>query len=295
MSYFQNRACRDKFSYSQTAAIFWELETSKFDFKLSSTPNTISGPTLLCPNTTYTFTAPNLGSSYYLWEVPNGWTLTGQGNQTDNITVPSWAPGSHEIYVNGFPGAAVRPLSVTFNDSQLSINGADTMAGDEYCRTYFVDYILGSNYNWTVSAPAGSGVVICSGQGTNTVTVKASGNSPSFYLNVSTPSPCGSTAYGSKYITVSSDGGGPIARTTPGQLLIFPNPTSDYLKISLPGEADFEIENVYIIDGHTGEIKERQDCLKSNEVLDVRNLSAGLYLIKYTKDGQIQHFKFLKR
>lgn len=295
MSYFQNRACRDKFSYSQTAAIFWELETSKFDFKLSSTPNTISGPTLLCPNTTYTFTAPNLGSSYYLWEVPNGWTLTGQGNQTVNITVPSWAPGSHEIYVNGFPGAAVRPLSVTFNDSQLSINGADTMAGDEYCRTYFVDYILGSNYNWTVSAPAGSGVVICSGQGTNTVTVKASGNSPSFYLNVSTPSPCGSTAYGSKYITVSSDGGGPIARTTPGQLLIFPNPTSDYLKISLPGEADFEIENVYIIDGHTGEIKERQDCLKSNEVLDVRNLSAGLYLIKYTKDGQIQHFKFLKR
>lgn len=47
MSYFQNRACRDKFSYSQTAAIFWELQTSKFDFKLSSTPNTISGPTLL--------------------------------------------------------------------------------------------------------------------------------------------------------------------------------------------------------------------------------------------------------
>lgn len=295
MSYFRDRECRDKLSYSQTAAIFWELQTSKFDFKLSSTPNTISGPTLLCPNTTYTFTAPNLGSSYYLWEVTNGWTLTGQGNQTVNITVPSWAPGSHEIYVNGFPGAAVRPLNVTFNDSQLSINGADIIAGDEYCRTYFVDYILGSNYNWTVSAPAGSGVVICSGQGTNTVTVKASGNSPSFYLNVSTPSPCGSTAYGSKYITVSSDGGGPIARTTQGNLLVYPNPTSDYLKISLPGEADFEIENVYIIDGHTGEIKERQDCLKSNEVLDVRNLSAGLYLIRYTKDGQIQHFKFLKR
>jgi len=99
----------------------------------------------------------------------------------------------------------------------------------------------------------------------------------------------------SKYITVSSDGGGPIARTTQGNLLVYPNPTSDYLKISLPGEADFEIENVYIIDGHTGELKERQDCLKSNEVLDVRNLSAGLYLIRYTKDGQIQHFKFLKR
>lgn len=295
MSYFPNRACRDKFSYSQTAAIFWELQTSKFDFKLSSTPNTISGPTLLCPNTTYTFTAPNLGSSYYLWQVPNGWTLTGQGNQTVNITVPAWAPGSHEIYVNGFPGAAVRPLSITFNDSQLSINGADTMAGDEYCRTYFVDYISGSNYNWTVSAPAGSGVVICSGQGTNTVTVKASGNSPSFYLNVSTPSPCGSTAYGSKYITVSSDGGGPIARKATDHLLIYPNPTSDYLKISLPGEADFEIENVYIIDGHTGEIKERQDCFKSNETLDVRSLRAGLYLIRYTKDGQIQHFKFLKR
>lgn len=248
-----------------------------------------------CPNMTYAFTAPNLGSSYYLWQIPNGWTLTGQGNQTVNITVPSWAPGNHEIYVNGFPGAAVRPLSVTFNDSQLSINGADTMAGDEYCRTYFVDYISGSNYNWTLSAPAGSGVVICSGQGTNTVTVKASGNSPSFYLNVSTPSPCGSTAYGSKYITVSSDGGGPIARTTQGNLLVYPNPTSDYLKISLPGEADFEIENVYIIDGHTGEIKERQDCLKSNEFLDVQNLQSGLYLIKYTKDGQIQHFKFLKR
>jgi hypothetical protein len=295
MSYFRNRECRDKLSYSQTAAIYWELQTSKFNFKLSSTRNNISGPTLLCPNTTYTYTAPNLASSYYLWQVPDGWLVTGQGNQTVNITVPSWAPGSHEIYVNGFPGAAVRPLNVTFNDSQLSINGPEIIAGDEYCRTYFGDYISGSYYNWTVSAPAGSGVVICSGQGTNTVTVKASGNSPSFYLNVSTPSPCGSTAYGSKYITVSSDGGGPIARTSSDNFLIFPNPTSDYLKISLPGEADFEIENVSIIDGHTGEIKETQDCYKSNEVLDVRGLRAGIYLVKYTKDGQIQHFKFLKR
>lgn len=60
-------------------------------------------------------------------------------------------------------------------------------------------------------------------------------------------------------------------------------------------EADFELENVYIIDGHTGEIKYLHDCYRSNDILDVRSLRAGLYLIRYTKDGQIQHFKFLKR
>jgi len=301
MSYSWRR-CRTKFSYSQVAAMYYEIQSnSKFSFKSTQASGNISGPTLLCPNQTYTFTAPNqLGAPYFLWQIPSGWNIAGQGNQTVQITVPSWSPGDHYIYVNSFsniyPGSSVAPLKVTFNNSQFAITGPNEIANDGVCRSFYTTNIAGLTYNWTTSAPNGSGITICGGQGTSSISVKASGSAPSFYLNVSTSGVCGIPANGSKYITVNTGGGGgPIARILEEDIFFYPNPSSKFLYVKDKNRADFKIENVYFINIKTGIPDLIIDCVEAAEQIDISKIRPGVYLIQYDVEGKVKTYKIIKQ
>jgi hypothetical protein len=291
------RSCRTNFSYSQAAAMFWELQNPIFSFKSTSAQHTISGPTLLCPNQTYTFTAPTqTGSQYYLWQVPDNWTLTGQGNQTVSITVPGWVPGEHDIFVNSFPGNSIAPLKVTFNTSQMTVFGPNEVADDGYCRVFYTTFIPGMTYTWSTSAPQGSGVTICSGQGTNTVTVSANQGSPSFFLNVSTSGLCGIPSNGSKYITVSGGGGGgPITRVISGEIQFYPNPAEELLFFRSDDHADFEIEQINILNIATRVSVFNQGCGRASDPLDISRLKGGVYLITYYHNNQLKTKKLIKQ
>ena len=301
MSYSPDRSCRTKFSYSQAAAMFYELQTSQFNFKSTSANHTISGPTLLCPNASYTFTAPTIsGANSYRWQVPDGWTLVGQGSNSVTVTVPSWAPGTHQIYVNAFPAGSsgsIAPKAVTFNNSQPQITGPSAMADDGYCRSFFVDNPAGLTYNWYTSAPPGSGITICSGQNSHLVTVSASSGAPSFYLNVSTPGLCGIPANGSKYITVSGGGGGPITRMIPqGEAIFYPNPiVSDRVNFKIPETADTDILNVTVLNSSDGKPVMFLDCWRSSDPIDVSSLRSGVYVVTYVLNGEIRNAKLIKQ
>lgn len=300
MSYAEIKECRGKFSYSQAAAMFYELQTSKFNFKSTSANHIISGPSLLCPNATYTFTAPTLsGANSYQWQVPDGWTLSGQGGSSVTVTVPNWDPGDHNIYVNAFPAGStgsIAPKKVTFNDSQMNIKGPSSIADDGYCRSFFVDNLPGLSYYWYTSEPAGSGITICSGQNSHLVTVSASGGAPSFYLNVSTPGLCGIPANASKYITVSGDGGGgPIARVSSGaEVLFYPNPViSNQVNFRIPETADTDILNVTIMNSADAIPVMFLECWRSSEPIDVSTLKSGVYIVNYVLDGKIRNAKLI--
>lgn len=299
MSYSPIKSCRTKFSYSQAAAMFYELQTSQFSFKSTSANYTISGPTLLCPNTTYTFTAPSLsGVTSYRWQVPVGWNFVGQGTNTITVTVPSWAPGNHQIYLNAFPAGnlgSIAPKVVTFNNSQISISGPSTVADDSYCRSFYVDNLPGLTYYWYTSAPSGSGVTICYGQNSSLVTVSASSGAPSFYLNVSTPGLCGIPANGSKYITVSSGGGGPITKMSLNEeALFYPNPvTSNQVNFKIPETVDADILNVTITNSTDGNRVMYLECWRSTDTIDVSTLKSGVYAITYILEGKIRNAKLI--
>lgn len=301
MSYSWRR-CRTKFSYSQVAAMYYEIQSnSLFSFKSTQASGNISGPTLLCPNQTYTFTAPNQqGAPYFLWQVPPGWNIVGQGNQNVQITVPSWSPGDHYIYVNSFsgifPGSSVAPLKVTFNNSQLTITGPSEIANDGVCRTFHTTHIPGLTYNWTTSATSGSGVTICSGQGTSSISVKATGSAHSFYLNVSTAGVCGVPANGSRFITVNTGGGGgPIARMSEEDIIFYPNPSSEFLYFKDKNRADFKIENVSFINIITGIPDLIIDCVEAAELIDISKIRPGVYLIQYNVEGKLNTYKIMKK
>lgn len=300
MSYAERKECRVKFSYSQTAAMFYELQTSRFNFKSTSANHTISGPSLLCPNSTYTFTAPTIsGVNSYRWQVPDGWTLSGQGSSSVTVTVPNWDPGDHYIYVNAFPAGStgsIAPKKVTFNDSQMNITGPSTIADDGYCRSFFVDNLPGLSYYWYTSAPSGSGITICSGQYSHLVTVSASSGAPSFYLNVSTPGLCGIPANASIYITVSSGGGeDPIARMSSGaEAVFYPNPViSSQVNFRIPEMADTDILNVTILNSTDAIPVMFLECWRSSEPIDVSTLRSGVYIVNYVLDGKIRNAKLI--
>ncbi|WP_297337946.1 hypothetical protein [Algoriphagus sp.] len=166
---------------------------------------------------------------------------------------------------------------------------------DGYYRSFFVDNLPGLSYYWYTSAPAGSGITICSGQNSHLVTVSASSGAPSFYLNVSTPNLCGIPANASKYITVSGDGGGPIARVSSGaEALFYLNPLiSNQVNFRIPETADTDILNVTIMNSADAIPVMFLECWRSSEPIDVSTLKSGVYIVNYVLDGKIRNAKLI--
>ncbi len=232
MSY-SRRICRDQFTYGQIGVMLDELSKNRFDFKSTTAQFSISGPTKVCPNQSYTYSIPSQSTSsvYYLWQIPDGWSILGQGNRTVTIT-PTLNYIDHTIY-DPIRGGSVAPLKTTVDNLQLSISGYSEIPGDNFCRSYYAEYYAGATYTWTTSAPMWSGVVICGGQGTNIVRVRAAPFSPSFYLNASASNVCGTIINASKYITVGNGGDVPMPIVNPGDdISVYPNPVSSFLNIS---------------------------------------------------------------
>ena len=296
MSY-SRKVCRDQFTYGQIGVMLDGLSKNRFDFKSTSPQFTISGPSKVCPNQSYTYSTPSQSTTatYYLWQIPLGWSISGQGNRTVTIT-PILNYVDHRIYVNPIEGGSVASLKLTVDNLTLSISGYSEIPGDNFCRSYRAENYSGANYTWTTSAPAGSGVVICSGQGTNTVYIKAGPNSPSFYLNASASNVCGTTINGSKYITIGNGGDVPIpiAHSGDDDISIYPNPTTKTLKIAEKIGIN-ELDNVSVIDMKTGIEVYQTECLKTNEEIDLRGFPKGTYILRYSINNSIKTKKILKK
>jgi len=291
MSY-SRKTCRTQFSFGQVVVMLDELQTNKFNFK-STTPNfTISGATKVCPGVTYTYSMPEQpGVVHYLWQVPDGWTLTGQGSRTVTI-IPIQNYVDHTIYVNPIRGGFVAPLKVTVDDLSIAISGSSEIPDDAYCRAYSAEFYGNSSYSWSTSAPLGSGVEICTGHGTNNITFRAAPNSPDFYLNVAATNVCGITAYGSKFITIGNDGSPPIS-ITPLEIDLFPNPTDGVLTIM--AKQDNEYNNLKIIDMVSGKIILQKESLEYCEKLSIMLEKKGIYLVQYQANQQMFTHKIIRK
>jgi PKD domain/PKD-like domain/Secretion system C-terminal sorting domain len=150
------------------------------------TPISLSGANLICPNSSYLYSAAPLNSNYYLsWSITGGTPTTGVGN-TMSVT---WNPTGPYI-INLYQVAIAAPNCVSapyiVNVSPIPIIAPVISGVFTTCNNSVLNYSAAPSnatiYNWTITpAIAGS---VTSGQGTANIIVQWNNYSGSASLNV---------------------------------------------------------------------------------------------------------------
>lgn len=139
---------------------------------LPPAPTNITGPTTVCPNSTYTYQAiasPFVG--IFNWTATNGTVVPINGN-TVNVTWGASGPYSVSVSQQDINSPNCPSLPFTLNVSKYTPaapTGLTTVCLGQ-TTTYSVPSIPGSNYIWSIS-PSGAGSFLGSTLG-NTVTVQ---------------------------------------------------------------------------------------------------------------------------
>lgn len=278
-------ACRTQFTYGQIGCMLDNLP----NFASTSISYSISGPTSICPNQAYTYSAPEFaGATNYLWQIPAGWSMTGQGTRTVTIT-PILNYVEHVIYVSPFCGQKPARLQLNVNNLSLDIFGPDEIPDDGYGRPFQTESGF-TNYNWSVWP----GFFISSGQGTSAVSIGANPGTQPGYINVSA-SACDQTIWGSKYVTIGNSGPMLLRAGDNNDVNVYPNPVEDKLTVSFGDQSNDSVIDAQIIDLLTGKIMLPRRRVNKVEDFDMSDLPNGLYILKYSIDGKTNVTKLLKK
>lgn len=291
--------CRSTFSIGQIGVMLDELDTRSFVSQ--ATPNSISGPSQLCLNSTGVYTS-SYSSSFInpIWQVPVGWALlSGQG--TNTITVRA-GPGDGAIFITAY-GEAVEPQStLSLAVTPGSISGPSTVYADGNGRNYYVTPNNGATYFWSVP----NGWTIGFGQGNSYISAIPNVGAPSGLIN-SVVRVCGTAITKYKYVAVLT-GGGPIDlpvierpsddEITLDELLniefaIYPNPVKNDIIIRQKGRDQYKFD-VRIIELETGKEALSTSCFEPNTSLNVSKLKPGLYVLMATVGRERITHKFVK-
>lgn len=293
MSYSE-RDIRLELSYGQIGVMLSNIPG------YASTSNTysISGPTNICEGQAHTFTAGSVsGATSYQWQVPAGWGLIGDGNQSVTIT-PSNIYGETTIYVTAMLcGTKPAQKKLTFLPTSFTISGYSEIPIGQ-SSTFGTLVYSASNYNWTIPPTW----TLESGQGTALIYVEPQSNAQDGWVNVSA-TVCGKTIWGTKFVTIGDGGGGPIEITVGSiedtednaeNLSFYPNPANDVIILALPSN-DLSISDVRIINASSGKIVEHYGQLTNTEQIDICKLKTGEYILLYYYKNDPKSFKFIKK
>jgi len=296
MSYSKD-SCRAQFTWGQVGVMLDELSKNRFDFKSTTPQYTISGPTDLCPNETYTYSIPQQGTGlvHYLWSIPQVWSISGQGNSTVSITTSPSYQVEDMVYVNPIEGGSVAPKIVEVDDLTVTISGPGSVPPDGTCKQFTTEYHSGISYTWNAAVPSQFPTVqptLCGGQGTNTVQIRTPSNmtAAGYYVSVQLSNVCGYSIGGNKYVAVDGNSG-PAAIALDEDVDIYPNPTSNELIL----ESDEIIKDITIINVSTGKQIIYQEEHNANKSFDLSSCPNGIYMIQYEVNGEIRTHKIIKQ
>lgn len=288
MSYSRSN-CRTQFTYGQIGVMLDEIQKNRFDFRSTSPQYTISGPVNVCPNQSYSYSIPaQPNATTYLWQIPPGWSISGQGNRTVSIT-PIINFVDHVIYATPVCGGSVAPLNITVDDLKLNIIGPSEIPNDGFGRSFRTEYYSGVSYTWSV--PPGWSIV--GGQGTYSAYISAGFSAKSGYINVTANGICGRTVNGSKYVTVG-DGGATPALAGNEEISIFPNPFDGTVEIQglSPDQSETDIKMYDLL---TGKEVMTIPCAKNRDRINMLKVPKGMYILKYELDGKLKTKKIIKQ
>ncbi|WKN46284.1 T9SS type A sorting domain-containing protein [Tunicatimonas pelagia] len=292
-SFGNGNTCRSTFTPQQAAVMVLFLPS----FATSSPGYFISGPSKLCPNQSATYSVPaTSGASDYQWEIPSGWTISGQGNHTVTITASSNSRGTIRVA----PSCGRPPVSKSISNqlSSIAVNGPYTVCEGEYV-TYSTS-ATGGSYTWSVMG----NLQIHSGQGSSNVQIYVPYGSSGGYVSVNVNfGSCsgtngrgvsvssGSNCYSSlvtddsisfEYIEEEQKQDVPTKsmRTESSDqvldVLVYPNPSNQQINLSFNKKGTYHIE---LMDKQ-GQVVAEQESMNGKESIDVSALSEGLYYLR---------------
>lgn len=273
------RACRNDFTWGQTGAMIDEVLTSQFSFRSTSANFTVSGPSKVCRGQSYSYTVTSGPlSGNYIWQIPAGWSISGQGNRTVNITPPSSGGAlNNTIYVNLQCGGSIAPKPVTIDDLSVAITGPTQVNNDGFSHYFSAESYSGVTYNWSVP----SGWSINSGQGTSGASIAANSSAVPGWISISVNPVCSQTIYGSLFVYVNSSGGR-VANEEEMLDTIFDDLKTQHASVTIfnlmTGQELLSFESVMIDDR-----------------IDLGVLPRGMYLVRYSSDEKTGSIKIAKQ
>ena len=150
----------------------------------------ISGNSILCPNSSQTYTATEISEGTYFWTIPSTTSIiSGQGTRT--ITLASTASfTSGQIKVVCTTNSASQQATYNISGATLPsiITGPSTICGLT-TATYSVQQESGVTYQWNVP----NGMTIVSGQNSSTIVVSIENQSTTGSISVRSLSTCGTS------------------------------------------------------------------------------------------------------
>lgn len=271
-------------------------------YSVPFTPGAITGTTNnLCPsgvsNPTYTIAAV-IGATSYTWTAPSGTTIvSGQGTNTVTLSVSSsFSIGLLSVTANNACGPSV-VRTLTLNSTPLtpaSITGSIAPCGTE---TYTCSTVAQAvSYTWTVP----TGMVIVSGQGTNSITVNVTSSTVSANITVKASNNCKTGA--AKSLLVSACGARTMLTATDDattedattaiitaskvEAVVYPNPTNGEVNIEFTNELkeNVTIEMYDMLGNKVSNIEMTTGSTFGNLSLD--GMSSGFYLLQVSNSNK---------
>ncbi|MBK9982049.1 MAG: PKD domain-containing protein [Saprospiraceae bacterium] len=170
-------------------------------------PDSIVGETLICPNSTFTYTGySSTTGTGFMWNVTNGTPSSFTGNP---ISV-TWGPtGPYSLSLSQFqvgtPFCSSAPITLTVTPKVLA--GPLVITGPNGCINDVDTYSIaptqpsGTTFTWTIAPPAAGSVIL--GQGTNSVNIQWN-NTPASVTITCAVNVCGNITNKTKVITLTS-------------------------------------------------------------------------------------------
>ncbi len=247
-----------------------------------------------CPGGTYTFTTTATNATGYVWSIPCGTIVSGQGTNTVSLLIGSTC-SSCELKVRasnckGF--SAERKLSLHSVLPSPKVSGSNAACKNSNTpKTFTVSGTSGAtSYTWSSATSAikfsDGGIPV------NPLTTTATIVTVNFFgvatgtktIQVKANNVCGSSANKNKNVNVTNcsriEGDDEII-TLENTMLAFPNPAYDELNISFQS-AIAGVYNLSVIN-ISGQVvlSETKNALEGNNnyVIDAKNLATGLYTV----------------
>ena len=299
-SFGNNYTCRSTLTPQQTFVMLINLPS----FATTSPGYFISGPSKLCPNQSATYSVSAIsGVSDYQWEIPSGWTISGQGNRSVTITASSNSNGTIRVT----PNCGRPPVSKSISNqlSSVTVNGPYTMCEGQYA--YYSTSASGNSYTWTIYGD----LQIVSGQGTSNIQVYAPYGSGGGYVSVSVNfGSCSgsngigvsvSSGYGCQYAKAATDSTitkASVQEKKPGSttkalrsgslekafdVTVYPNPSAERMTLSFDQEGAYAIELV----SEQGRVLQRKETADCEEQINVNSLRPGLYYLRISSGSSV--------